>query len=324
MKKGMLIMLILGFVQMSRSQSEIHATYVKFDSMSTDPTAEAGKGFVYSNGVKGLYFLDLNHLGKILDSASIAPLTANITWNSTSIPGLKLNRLSTTNENGLSGFVNGELWYNTTMNSVRARINGEMKTMLKSGDGIGASFQANEVLIGVTASDSLTGVPKLNNALALVTTSTGIPTWFAPSSAIMVYEDWPTNNTRGLNDWTTATNGAGAVVTTTAQSDSNHPGVIQLSVAGVNDVATIHDGTQTLICSGGILVWEGLIYINNLSSSSDNYDLWAGFGDVTGPGDMTDGVYFHYDLDLSPNWRLATAANNARTKVSSNRPVESG
>jgi hypothetical protein len=233
MKKRVLLILALGLTQIATSQIQVEALSVRFDSMATDPTAQAGKGFVYSNGVIGLYYTDLSHLGKILDSASIAPLTANIGWNSTTIPGLKLNNLGS--ESGVT-LADGNIWYNTTSNAVRARFGGTSKALLKDGDGIGTSFLANEVLVGVTASDSVTSIPKVNNALAMVTTSTGVPTWFTPSNAITVYEDWPTNDTGGMNDWTSVISGSGAVSMTSSNADSNHPGIVRLATTVLRSV----------------------------------------------------------------------------------------
>jgi hypothetical protein len=277
-----------------------------------DPSAEAGKGFVYSNGVNGLFFRDVTHTGRILDSASIAPLTANITWNSASIPGLKLNRLSTTNEGGLSGFVNGELWYNTTMNSVRARINGETKTMLKSGDGVGASFQANELLKGVTANDSLTGIAKVLNALGMAATTTGVPTWFHPASGQQAYEEWYGTGVSGRLGWASTTSGTGSVGIDVSKMAGNRPGIIKLESTSsvVPDWATVHLGGTSgngAIFGGGVFVFEASVFINNAPTAAEDYDFWVGFGDQSGNGAMRDGVYFLIDRGVDASaWGRCT------------------
>lgn len=88
---------------------------------------------------------------------------------------------------------------------------------------------------------------------------------------------------------------------------------------GTTARSTIHRGGISTFFGGGVHIYETYVYIPVLSTVTDEYIFYTGFGDTTGSGDMTDGVYFKYDRLTSTNWLMCTANNGAgnRTATSS-------
>ena len=88
---------------------------------------------------------------------------------------------------------------------------------------------------------------------------------------------------------------------------------------GTTARSTIHRGGVSVFFGGGVHVYETYVYIPALSTVTDEYIFYTGFGDTTGSGDMADGVYFKYDRLSSTNWLMCTANNGAgnRTATSS-------
>ena len=68
------------------------------------------------------------------------------------------------------------------------------------------------------------------------------------------------------------------------------------------------------------ITWK--IRLPVLSSEVQSYTFYAGFGDATGSGDMTDGVYFQYTRGTSHNWLLKSSKASTRTTVVSSVPVD--
>ena len=82
--------------------------------------------------------------------------------------------------------------------------------------------------------------------------------------------------------------------------------------------ATIWVGTDTgaFLFGGGAWVNEIAVYVEDLSTAGEEYDLRPGFVDTL-TGDNTDGAYFEYDRNTSANWSIVTASNGVRTRSDS-------
>lgn len=128
--------------------------------------------------------------------------------------------------------------------------------------------------------------------------------------------------TQGLG-WTTATNGAGAGFSFPTIAATNNAGVLSLN-SGTNAAgrACIFLSNTALTFSGGVWVYDAYVRTPTLSDGTQTYKIYAGFGDVTGAGNMVDGVYFSYSSgELAGNWAINTANNSARTQGDSNIPA---
>jgi hypothetical protein len=72
-------------------------------------------------------------------------------------------------------------------------------------------------------------------------------------------------------------------------------------------------GNTTTFFGGGVHVFETYVYIPVLSTVTEEYIIYLGFGDATGAGAMTDGVFFKYDRLTSVNWYLVASNNSVTT-----------
>lgn len=77
-----------------------------------------------------------------------------------------------------------------------------------------------------------------------------------------------------------------------------------------------------LISSGtGVMVYESSILIPTLSDGTNNFRVYAGFGDVITNGPHTDCVCFKYQDTVSTNFLMESASNNSRTTTPTSIPV---
>lgn len=79
--------------------------------------------------------------------------------------------------------------------------------------------------------------------------------------------------------------------------------------------STIHRGGISVFFGGGVHVYETYVYIPVLSTVTDEYIFYTGFGDTNGSGDMSDGAYFKYDRLTSVNWQMCTANGGAGNRT---------
>ena len=84
MKKAAVIILALGYSQISWTQP-VTADYVKFDSSKAAPSALAGFGFVYSDGVGGLFHRTIQEIQRVVMTSRM--LTVSGATNEISVNG---------------------------------------------------------------------------------------------------------------------------------------------------------------------------------------------------------------------------------------------
>lgn len=131
-------------------------------------------------------------------------------------------------------------------------------------------------------------------------------------------------NTNASHSWAcSVVNGAPSVATVEADS-AQRPGQAQLrSGTNIAGLASLYlsNGTTPAFFIGGGESFETAINIPILSNATERYIFRAGICDVLASHatDCSNGVYFEYDSATSVNWRYATAAAAARTKVSSTK-----
>jgi hypothetical protein len=123
----------------------------------------------------------------------------------------------------------------------------------------------------------------------------------------------------GFTNTANAGGGAGAGITmgVTTGITSSQAGIISLITGtGTTARSTIQRGSTNVFFGGGVHVFEAYVYIPVLSTVTDEYILYIGFGDVSGAGDMNDGAYFKYDrLNFSVNWQMCTANGGAGNRT---------
>jgi hypothetical protein len=123
----------------------------------------------------------------------------------------------------------------------------------------------------------------------------------------------------GETGWTsTVNNGATGVL----PGEPDHPGILTLSTGtNVAGRATSHKGITSIEFGVGTYRKEMLVRVPILSNGTQRFVLRLGFGDNTGAGDNTDGVYFEYTDTASPNWMIRTARATVRTTQTSSIAV---
>ena len=167
------------------------------------------------------------------------------------------------------------------------------------------------------------GTPSTSGQL-LSSSAGGARSWvnfadaFDPSRQVLLYEDWLAGSSAGALGWTAANSGSGAAssTSTTGVNNLGRPGIVSLSTGTVaTGRAALHLGTVSAQLGGGAIEYRTNVFITNLSDATNTYVLRVGLGDQTTSTDFTDGVYFEYASGTSPEWRLATASNNIRSKI---------
>lgn len=146
------------------------------------------------------------------------------------------------------------------------------------------------------------------------------PAGIYPSKArIYIFEDFYTfvsANGAGSGQFFVAISGTGSSVTTGA-SDANHPGVVAINTGTTTTgKSAVSTDVSAFLFGGGTWTFECEVYIEDLSTAGEEYDLRIGFGDAN-TGDMTDGAYFEYDRNTRTNWSIVTADNGTRTRADS-------
>jgi hypothetical protein len=130
---------------------------------------------------------------------------------------------------------------------------------------------------------------------------------------------------RMVLDWGTTVSGAAAAVNFLVEMPG-HFGVVQL-VTGTDSngrAALVGDIAPGLFGSDQEIWCSWLVNIPTLADGSQDYELWAGFLDNVGAGDPVDGVYLHYDRDVSANWIRGASSNSAHTQNASSVAVATG
>lgn len=124
--------------------------------------------------------------------------------------------------------------------------------------------------------------------------------------------------------FTTSVSGSGTAVSPVAGTMQN-PGQLQLTTGATSTgrAAILTAPSALLFGNGGGADFETSIYIPTLSYSSQRYQLRIGFIDTT-TGDQIDGVYFEYNDSMSSYWRICTANNSTRTKITTSIVVNAG
>lgn len=112
--------------------------------------------------------------------------------------------------------------------------------------------------------------------------------------------------------------GTNVLVATTDVDQENHPGVLRLETGTTaTGNATIRTEPNVLQFGGGNWVFETLVWTDDLSTATEEFDIRAGLGD-TSTGDHVDGCYFEYDRNNNTDWNIVCAGNSTRTRSDSN------
>ena len=106
------------------------------------------------------------------------------------------------------------------------------------------------------------------------------------------YTDWATSSELGEKVWATVTSSGTNTQLTVPQN--NTVGVVRHATSAANGRACLHQGISTMFFGGGVVIWEARVRFPTLSTAAQSCFVQLGFGDNTGSGWNTKGVYFNY------------------------------
>lgn len=232
------------------------------------------------------------------------------------------------NSSDPSGLTNGDIWYNSTSNTLKARINGSSVALgsgslatdplwAAAGDTVyGTGASAASILSAGTSGDYM----RTNGAAA--------PSWVQPfldtQASAIVNADFVGYDSPGSAIVATA----GTVTFGVALASQNqHPGVLRLTTTTNAGKATFqmvqNSNTDQMVIGGGAIIFKTAISIATLATAGDDYTYRVGFCD-NDAGNCTDGVWLEYNRATSANWIMSTANAGTRTQTASSTAVATG
>jgi hypothetical protein len=140
---------------------------------------------------------------------------------------------------------------------------------------------------------------------------------------ILVREHWIGPAAAGNTGWVATTSGTGTAATA-IEGRTRRPGIVQIeSGTTTTGRTTLNLGVVDFIFDSTTrYAFNCSVNIPTVSDAAQEFDIHVGFGDNTGAGDMTDGVYFTYDRNTNTNWLAKTANNNSRTATNTGVNVQ--
>lgn len=148
-------------------------------------------------------------------------------------------------------------------------------------------------------------------------------TGFAPSSSIVLYDDFTADTDAGSLNWGLIFSGGG--FTPFFIQDNYHPGVFEFNTASSSSSWGGLFLTPYILFGGGVATYESVINIDNLSNSTDTFTVRTGVGDMYDSSVFNNGVWFEYtDTGSSPNWQCINATGGTITTIDSGVAVVAG
>lgn len=147
-----------------------------------------------------------------------------------------------------------------------------------------------------------------------------------PKKEIILFDDFISGNTQSGYGWQSSSGNSGTGGVDNGVSTTSNTGIYLLSTGTTSTGRhSLYNYLSLLFFGGGVVTLTSLINIPVLSTSTERFKIWIGFGDISvQAGDMVDGAYFEYDESVSANWRIKTSTNTIRTTETTTTPVTTG
>ncbi len=176
----------------------------------------------------------------------------------------------------------------------------------------------------------------INAGRAAATTTSAAA--FDPSTTLAFFDDFQSGGYFGSGEvnsdkqWASQVTGSPVLTAggSTIPSDTNHPGVLEIKVAALNEGGGISTGcfgstiNRSFFTGGGILTFEALVKVNALSNGTDNASVFAGIGNEPAWSALANDLYIIYQSTTSANWYLSATASSVTTTTTSSIPVTAG
>lgn len=209
---------------------------------------------------------------------------------------------------------NGQLTTEAALAEIRG---GTAQTSYTTGDTLyaSASNTLSKRTIGTAGQISKTG-------------DAGIPVWEDlnyPTQETRLFDDWHTDAV-GACRWLDADTGTGVSATTLTVADTNHAGILDLNTgasatgAAIRYLGGVTSGSATagFALGGGVLTFEWLARVEDLSTAGERYSLMLGLFDTATT--QVNGVRFLYNDSVNAgNWTIS--AINASTVTNTDSGV---
>ena len=161
------------------------------------------------------------------------------------------------------------------------------------------------------------GINPTFSGMTLLNTARNLKTWWNFEDFISPFTSSAETSAEINGPWTSYFSGAGAALAGVAGTAAR-PGILGFSTGTTAaGLASILGGytfaTASYLFGAGEYTIEGDIYIPNLSTAIEEYDLIFGFADAASIA-VVDGAYFLYNRAVAgANWQACTANNSAQT-----------
>ncbi len=161
---------------------------------------------------------------------------------------------------------------------------------------------------------------------------------FDPSTTLQFYEEFTTGGYFGSgeisseNQWSSSATGSPSFTAAgaTVPSDTNHPGVLQITVTALNEGGGLLGGifgstiNRPFFTGGGVLTYESLVYVNAISNGTDNSNIYSGIGNEPAWNALSNVMYVAYNSATSANWIFLSTKASSTTTTTSSIPVTTG
>ena len=183
-------------------------------------------------------------------------------------------------------------------------------------------------LLYASASDTLSKRSIGTAGQILKTGDAGIPVWEDtnyPTQETRLFEDWH-GDAVGTLRWLDADTGTGVSATGLTVADNSHSGILELDTGNTATGAahrylggvTTGTGTAGFILGGGVLTFEWLVRVEDLSTAGERYSLMIGLFDTATT--QVNSVRFLYNDNVNAgNWTIS--AINASTVTNTDSGV---
>jgi hypothetical protein len=147
--------------------------------------------------------------------------------------------------------------------------------------------------------------------------------WSGPRNRFSQYSDCELANV-----WSCASNN-GASCNITTDQIAGHPGLISFTLgtsgSGTTSANLAYSAGGQFYYGSGIIVYQMMFYIANLSTSGDSYIMNIGLcNNSIYSGPPGDGITISYNQSSSPNWIYSNAVSNTATTHNSGIAVTTG
>jgi|ETNvirnome_2_300_1030623.scaffolds.fasta_scaffold00122_21 hypothetical protein len=159
--------------------------------------------------------------------------------------------------------------------------------------------------------------------------SAGEAGYIAPDEqykVVFFYDDFITYHSGTVDPWVAFHSGSAVGFVASPSDFTDHPGIAKLGTNGLNNYCTLATGLY-----GSFLLGDGedtqtwITRIQSLSTAGNVMTSYMGYRYATSWSAISswpDGIWFEYNFDESPNWRVTTRRSGTSTTTATSEVVD--